>query len=184
MLSLPVAEKEKMFRKLSEKLFYTQCVPEGLSGTHVFLSLGSNLGDRKKYLEEALACLQESGFFLLKVSSVYETSPVGCEDGAGAFYNIAAEGIWQKEAHALLAVCQNIEQKLGRPADHAHWVSRVVDIDIILFGEEKIHTPVLVIPHPLAVKRRFVMEPLAQIAAELFFPGSCKKIGEISKELV
>ena len=172
-----------MFRKVSEKLSYTQCVPENLSSTHVFLSLGSNLGERKKYLEKALALLQENGFFLLKVSSIYETSPVGCEDGAGVFYNIAVEGIWQKDAFMLLALCQKIEQALGRPADHAHWVSRVVDIDIILFGEEKIHTPELVIPHPLAVKRRFVMEPLAEIAAELSFPGTGKKIGEISKEL-
>ena len=172
-----------MFRKVSEKLFYLQCVPEIPSGTHVFLSLGSNLGDRKKYLEEALALLQEKGIFLLKVSSIYETSPVGCEDGAGAFYNIALEGIWQKNADMLLALCQKIEQDLGRPADHAHWVSRVVDIDIILFGMEKIHTPTLVIPHPLAVKRRFVMEPLAEIAAELSFPGCGRKVGEICKEL-
>ncbi|MBR2904906.1 MAG: 2-amino-4-hydroxy-6-hydroxymethyldihydropteridine diphosphokinase, partial [Lentisphaeria bacterium] len=93
-----------MFRKVSEKLSYTQCVPENLSSTHVFLSLGSNLGERKKYLEKALALLQENGFFLLKVSSIYETSPVGCEDGAGVFYNIAVEGIWQKDAFMLLAL--------------------------------------------------------------------------------
>ncbi|MBR2364952.1 MAG: 2-amino-4-hydroxy-6-hydroxymethyldihydropteridine diphosphokinase, partial [Lentisphaeria bacterium] len=81
-----------MFRILSEKIIYTACVPEDLSGTHVFLSLGSNLGERKTYLENALALLQENDFSLLKVSSLYETSPVGCEDGAGTFLNIAVEG--------------------------------------------------------------------------------------------
>lgn len=174
-----------MFRVLSEKLFFNACVPEkSPSGTHVFLSLGSNLGDKKKYLENALGLLQENGFHLLKVSSIYETEPVGCEEGAGNFYNIAAEGIWQEQdAFQLLALCKKIETISGRPPDHPHWVSRNVDIDIIFFGEESIRTPVLTIPHPLAGQRKFVMAPLAEIAPEKIFPGTGKNCRELDREL-
>ena len=171
-----------MIRKLSERLCFTACVPEGSSsGTHVFLSLGSNLGDRKKFLEEALFLLQKNQFFIVQNSSIYETSPVGCEEGAASFYNIVTEGIWDSDAFALLALCKKIETELGRPADHAHWVSRNVDVDIIFFGEELIHTPVLTVPHPLAKERAFVLAPLAEIAAERIFPGrkeSCRQLRE------
>ena len=183
MLSASPAEKMEMFRVISEKLSYTKCVPEDLSGTHIFLSLGSNLGERKAYLENALELLQKNDFILLNVSSIYETAPVGCEDGAGTFYNIAVEGTWRKDPYSLLSLCQKIEQELGRPADHAHWVSRVVDIDIILFGGEKINSPALTVPHPLALQRLFVMQPLAGIAPDLIFPGTGRKICDICKDL-
>lgn len=172
-----------MIRILKEKLSISSCVPENCSGTHVFLSLGSNLGKREEYLQNALLLLEKGGFSLLKVSSSYETDPVGCEKEAGKFLNIAVEGIWKESAFSLLALCQNIEILSGRPACHAHWVSRVLDIDIILFGEEKIHTEELTVPHPLALQRRFVMEPLAEIAPFLIFPGEEKNCCQIKEEL-
>lgn len=173
-----------MFRGISEKLLIHTCVPENFSGTHVFLSLGSNLGDRKEYLQKAIFLLEENGCPLLRVSSCYETTPVGCEEGAGAFLNIAVEGVWQKDALSLLKLCQKIETELGRPSLHAHWVSRVVDIDIIFFGDDIIALPELSIPHPLAKERRFVMEPLAEIAAERLFPGTEKSCYQIFCALV
>ncbi|MBP5182155.1 MAG: 2-amino-4-hydroxy-6-hydroxymethyldihydropteridine diphosphokinase, partial [Lentisphaeria bacterium] len=83
------------------------------SGTHVFLSLGSNLGDRKAYLKRALSLLGEGGFSLEKVSSLYETSPEGCEDGAKKFLNLVSAGFWKGDAHSLLALCKKVETALG-----------------------------------------------------------------------
>ena len=171
-----------MFRRLSVKLENISCVPE-LSGTHVFLSLGSNLGDRKAYLKKAFSLLGEGGFSLEKVSSLYETSPEGCEEGAKKFLNLVSSGFWKKDAHALLALCKQAETALGRPPDHPHWVSRVADIDILLFGEEKLFSETLTVPHPLALQRRFVLEPLAEIAPDLIFPGTGKSCGELLREL-
>lgn len=159
------------------------CVPEQVSGTHVFLSLGSNLGEREIFLQRAIHELFSHDFYPVKISSLYETLPVSCEENAGKFLNIALEGIWKKDAFSLLELCLKTEQKLGRPADHAHWVSRVVDIDIILFGEEKICTKELTVPHKLAAERLFVMACLAEIAPDRVFPGKGATFQEICERI-
>ena len=87
--------------------------------------------------------------------------------GTPAFLNGALSGLWSGTAEELLLLCQKIEAENGRPPDHAHYVSRTLDLDIILFGRQIIREPALTIPHPLAVHRSFVMTPLREIEPEM-----------------
>lgn len=135
-------------------------------GGSVFLALGSNKGDREQHLRNAFAALKRGGFRLGGVSSMYETEPVGCEAGAGIFLNCVIRGNWSGSADELLNLCQSIEVAEGRSEHHAHWVSRELDIDLILFGNEVIHTERLTVPHPLVLERPFVLEPLQELSAE------------------
>ena len=86
---------------------------------------------------------------------------------APEFTNAAVSGFWSSTPSELLRLCQRIEAENGRPNDHAHHVSRTLDLDIILFGRETVALPDLTIPHPEAAKRDFVMEPLHEIEPEL-----------------
>lgn len=148
--------------------------------TRVFLSLGSNIEPRKKYLEEAVEGLDRiPRTKLLSFSSIYETKAWGKED-QDDFYNIAVEIETALSPHELLKQTQKIELALGRERK-VHWGPRTVDIDLLLFGEETVNTEDLKIPHPLMTKRRFVLEPLQQVAGELKLQG--RKIGEILEEL-
>ena len=87
--------------------------------------------------------------------------------GTPAFLNGAVSGLWGGTARELLRLCQTIEAENGRPADHAHYVSRTLDLDIVLFGRQSIREPDLTVPHPLAVRRAFVMTPLREIEPEM-----------------
>ncbi len=144
---------------------------------HYFLSLGSNLGNRRKNLARALRALEEAGVNVVRVSSVYKTEPV---DGAGPnwFFNIAAEIQTCLAPEALLRLIQAVEQKLGRPANK-RGEPRVIDIDILLAGDRIIHSEQLSIPHPRLDKRNFVLVPLAEISGETVHPGRQKKINEL-----
>ena len=88
------------------------------------------------------------------------------------FLDRAVTGVWHDSALELLKLCQKIEVEAGRPVIHSSRESRVLDIDIILFGNEMISLPELIIPHPRARQRRFVLEPLAEIAHDWQFPDS------------
>ena len=87
--------------------------------------------------------------------------------GTAAFLNGAVSGHWAGTAGELLRLCQKIEAENGRPADHEHYVSRTLDLDIVLFGRRIVREPALTIPHPLAVHRAFVMTPLREIEPEM-----------------
>lgn len=87
--------------------------------------------------------------------------------GTPPFLNGAVSGLWDGTPGELLRLCQKIEAENGRPADHAHYVSRTLDLDIVLFGRQSIREPALTIPHPLAVRRAFVMTPLREIEPEM-----------------
>lgn len=141
--------------------------PEGVSA---FLALGGNLGDRDAVFRSALRRLCENGFAIEAVSSFYETAPVGCEPGAPAFYNAVVRGRWAGSPEALLGLCRKLEVEAGRPADHPHWHSRTLDLDLILFGDRILASESLTVPHPRAHERLFVMVPLAEIAPEVVFP--------------
>ncbi len=148
--------------------------------TRVFLSLGSNLGHRKVYLEQAVLGLDKIPHSrVIRSSSVYETTAWGKTD-QGNFYNIAVELETSLEAHDLLHFTQAIEHSLGREREE-FWGPRTIDIDLLLFGEEKIDTQELTIPHPFMTKRAFVLEPLQEIAGDLKLQG--KGIGEMLEEL-
>lgn len=134
-----------------------------------FLSLGSNLGDRASTLEAALRDLEASGDVrILRRSSLYETAPVGKTDQP-EFYNLVAEVETALDPAALLERCQAVERALGRVRTE-RWGPRTVDVDILLYGAETVRTARLIVPHPELLRRRFVLEPLLEIAPEAALP--------------
>ena len=131
------------------------------------IALGGNLGDVPASFRRACESLSNAGFRIRRFSSLLKTAPVGCEQGAPEFTNAAVSGFWDDTPSELLRVCQRIEAENGRPNDHAYHVSRTLDLDIILFGHETVALPDLIIPHPEAAKRDFVMIPVREIEPEL-----------------
>ncbi|MEK7545160.1 MAG: 2-amino-4-hydroxy-6-hydroxymethyldihydropteridine diphosphokinase [Patescibacteria group bacterium] len=129
----------------------------------IFLGLGSNLGDRKKYLEDALVLLEQYGVKIVKRSSIVETDPVGLTDQP-RFLNMVVEVSTKLSPEDLLKVCLDVENKLGRVRT-VRFGPRTIDIDILLYGERKIETDFLRIPHPRMEERGFVMEALKELDA-------------------
>ena len=138
-----------------------------MSDTLCVIALGGNIGDVPAAFRRAREALSNAGFRIRRFSSLYRTTPVDCEPGAPLFTNAAVSGVWDGSAHDLLGLCQSIEAANGRPNDHAHHVSRTLDLDIILFGRETIRLPDLTVPHPEAARRDFVMNPVREIEPEL-----------------
>ncbi|HSU61707.1 MAG TPA: 2-amino-4-hydroxy-6-hydroxymethyldihydropteridine diphosphokinase [Bryobacteraceae bacterium] len=135
-----------------------------------FLSLGSNLGDRQKNLEQALAALEQEQIQIVSQSAIYETEP---QDVASQpwFLNMVVECQSRYFPLQMLTVIERIERDLGRiRTGVAPRGPRVIDIDILLFGNAVIEGPQLTIPHPRMLQRRFVLEPLLEIAPELRHP--------------
>ena len=132
----------------------------------IFLGLGSNLGDRKRFLDEALAALPGCGITIDTVSSIYETSPVGVTDQPD-FLNMVVEVTTELSARQLLEAIKGIEKDLGRTSG-PRWGPRVIDIDLLLYGDEVIDEPDLVVPHPELFSRQFVLDPLREIAPQRF----------------
>lgn len=136
---------------------------------NIFLGLGSNVGDRLGNLKQALQQLAElSGTELIRCSSIYETEPVGLKQQQD-FLNLAAEVASTHTPQSFLQQIQIIEDEMGRTRD-LHWGPRTIDIDILYWGQEVISIDMLQIPHPEVRKRRFVLQPLAEIAADFCPP--------------
>jgi 2-amino-4-hydroxy-6-hydroxymethyldihydropteridine diphosphokinase len=142
----------------------------------VYLSLGSNVGDRENHLREAIARLETSGR-IRSVSSFYETEPVDFTDQAW-FLNCAVALETDETPEQLMATILRIEREMGRRRVQKKG-PRIIDIDILLFGEAVVDTPELSVPHPAMHRRRFVLEPLAEIAPTAWHPGLKKTIGEL-----
>jgi 2-amino-4-hydroxy-6-hydroxymethyldihydropteridine diphosphokinase len=134
----------------------------------VYLSLGSNLGDRPANLRDAIAALPAADFRVGKVSSFYETEPVDYLDQPW-FLNCVVEGETASQPLDLLHALRAIEAQLGSKKAFAKG-PRLLDIDILLFGDLSIDTPELRVPHPRMLQRKFVLAPLAEIAPELKHP--------------
>jgi 2-amino-4-hydroxy-6-hydroxymethyldihydropteridine diphosphokinase len=135
----------------------------------VYLSLGSNIGDRAAHLNAAIAALADAGVRVLKTSAFYETEPVDYLEQEW-FLNCVVEGETELPAHALLARLREIEARMGSKKIIAKG-PRILDIDILLYGDETIATAELQVPHPRMAQRRFVLVPLAEIAPELRHPS-------------
>lgn len=131
----------------------------------VHLSLGSNIGDRAANLEAAIAALSGAGIRVSKVSSFYETEPVDYLQ-QDWFLNCVVEGETELPAGALLGRLREIEKRMGSEKVIAKG-PRILDIDILLYGDETIATPELQVPHPRMTQRRFVLVPLAEIAPDV-----------------
>ncbi|WP_027415794.1 2-amino-4-hydroxy-6-hydroxymethyldihydropteridine diphosphokinase [Aneurinibacillus terranovensis] len=136
----------------------------------VFLGLGSNIGDREFHLVEAVRKLQETGIVVKRSSTIYETEPVGYVEQA-PFLNVAIEVETVLSPMQLLEQTQRIEKELGRTRD-IRWGPRTLDIDILLYGQEKVKESCLQIPHPRMGERAFVIVPLAEIAPDFPIPLS------------
>jgi GTP cyclohydrolase-4 len=133
----------------------------------VFLGLGSNLGDRAEHLRAALQELA-AAFQVERVSSIYETVPQLVADQP-RYYNLVCAGRTQLAPRDLLRFLKNLERRLGRTPTYRYG-PREIDLDLLLYGDEIITTPDLVIPHPRMAERGFVLIPLAEIAPERVHP--------------
>jgi 2-amino-4-hydroxy-6-hydroxymethyldihydropteridine diphosphokinase len=141
------------------------------SETTAYIALGANLGDRKKNIRAALDALASTdNIKIIRVSPLIETAPIGGPPDSPAYLNAAAELQTTLGSHALLHRALEIEKSLGRTR-RDKWEPRPIDIDLLLFGDQIISSQELVIPHPLMHERRFVLEPLAQIAPEAVHPA-------------
>lgn len=146
----------------------------------VYLSLGSNLGDRSANLKMAIEKLSEFGS-VAAVSSFYETEPVDTGPQPW-FLNCAVKLDTEKMPRQLIAAILNLEQSLGRQRRQEK-APRTIDIDILLFGSSIVELPSLTIPHPRLHERRFVLEPLAEIAADARHPVFKRSIRELRDAL-
>jgi 2-amino-4-hydroxy-6-hydroxymethyldihydropteridine diphosphokinase len=134
-----------------------------------YISLGSNMGDRKTYLEEAVDILSSHGDIeITSVSSIYETDPVGYTE-QGKFLNMVVEISTDLNPEVLLHQCLQIEEDLGRKRQFK-WGPRIIDLDILLYNDENIESEILQIPHPRMQERAFVLIPLLEIAPSLMHP--------------
>jgi 2-amino-4-hydroxy-6-hydroxymethyldihydropteridine diphosphokinase len=143
----------------------------------VYLSLGSNLGDREGNLAAAITLLEASGVSVTRASSIYETEPREVRDQPW-FLNLAVETRTQLLPLQLLARILRIEQQLGRRRLRPKG-PRTIDIDILLYGSSVIDTERLTVPHPRLAERRFVLEPLAEIAPGLRHPVTRRTVQEM-----
>lgn len=135
----------------------------------VYLSLGSNLGDRKAQLQEAVRLLQSNpSISNMKMSSIYETAPVGYLN-QDAFLNLVVRLETSLSPLSLLDTCQEIEQILQRER-LIRWGPRTVDLDVLLYGQEQLTTERLIIPHPHMYERAFVLVPLRELMPALRLP--------------
>lgn len=141
-----------------------------------YIGLGSNLGDREQFLRGALERVRAAeGVQGLRASSFYETQPVGGPAGQGKFLNAAAIVETTLSPHDFLHLLQRVELELGRERKE-HWGPRTIDLDLLLYDDLVLETPELSIPHPRMHERRFVLEPLSEIAPDLLHPVTGKRI--------
>jgi 2-amino-4-hydroxy-6-hydroxymethyldihydropteridine diphosphokinase len=143
----------------------------------IYLSLGSNLGDREANLRAAIAALPDAGVRVRRVSSLYETEPVDFLEQPW-FLNCVVEGETELKPLGLLRALREIEAKMGSKKLVAKG-PRLMDMDILLYGQETMDTPELQVPHPRMHLRRFVLVPLAEIAPEVRHPSWSASVAEL-----
>jgi len=154
--------------------------PGDAADTTVALALGSNLGDRNAHLDAAIAAIRAlPSTRIVAVSRWIETDPVG-PGVQGKYLNGAALIRTALSPQALLKELHRIEQSRGRVRSRSQrWEARTLDIDILTFGDLVLHEPNLTIPHPRLHERRFVLDPLAEIAPDLLISGLAKRVREL-----
>ena len=135
-----------------------------------YIALGSNLGPREKNIADAIEKLRHTpGVEVMRVSNLLENPSVGGPPDAPSFLNAAAELRTTLGAHALLQRLLEIEKELGR-LRREKWAPRVIDLDLLLHGDHILSSQELIVPHPLMHERRFVLQPLAEIAPDVVHP--------------
>ncbi len=143
-----------------------------------FVGLGSNLGDRPAALREAIRRLAlVPGVAIGEISSFRETEPIG-KTNQPRFLNAALELEFDRSPEELLEHLLRIEHELGRVRGE-RWGPRSVDLDLLLFGDRVLSTDRLTLPHPRMAERRFVLEPLAELAPDLLVPGTGRTVRQL-----
>jgi 2-amino-4-hydroxy-6-hydroxymethyldihydropteridine diphosphokinase len=146
-----------------------------------FVALGSNLGDSRRIILSAIARLQKFSESPILKSSLWQTTPVDCPSDSPKFVN-AVVGLILKEnetPESLLKKLRGLEKEFGRAPKTVLNEPRPLDLDLIAFGNETRNSPELALPHPCAHLRRFVLQPLSEIAPELILPGQGKTVSQL-----
>ena len=137
--------------------------------TIAYMGIGSNVGDRSSFCRRAVTALDNTpGVEVDATSDLYETSPIGPPQRS--YVNMVVRVRTDRDARSLLDLCKRIEAQLGREPADIRWGPRVIDLDILLFGDEKISEPDFEVPHPHMTERRFVLVPLLQIDPDVTDP--------------
>ena len=152
-----------------------------LPSSLAIVALGSNLGDSRQIIRDALARLQNLSDRPIFKSSLWQTAPVNCPPGSPPFVN-AVVGLAPQNSEtpeSLLQKLRALEKQFGRPPKKVLNEPRALDLDLIAFGTETRNTPELILPHPRAHRRRFVLQPLSEIAPDFVLPGQSKTVSRL-----
>ena len=151
----------------------------------IYVALGSNLGNSRENVEHALRRLEEISDLPIQSSSVWKSTPVDCPPGSPDFLNAVAEltPIGGETPESFLWSLQNLEKELGRTPKKILNEARVIDLDLVAFGEEVRTSEFLTLPHPRAHLRKFVLAPLAELAPDLVLPGKKKSVRNLLSDL-
>jgi 2-amino-4-hydroxy-6-hydroxymethyldihydropteridine diphosphokinase len=137
--------------------------------TLAFIGLGANLGDARQAIKDAIVCLaQQVGITVVARSSMYQTAPV--DAGGDDYYNAVVKVQTSFNASQLLRICHHIEDQFGRERPFRN-APRTLDLDLLLFGDERHQTEFLTLPHPRITERAFVLVPLLELDPEMQIPG-------------
>ncbi len=153
--------------------------------SEAFIALGSNLGDREAHLRFAVQGIDAlPGVEFVRGSRIYETEPVG-PAGQGAYLNAVVEVATTRTPRELLTALLGIEEEAGRKrsAEETRWGPRVLDLDLLLYGDRQIDEPGLSLPHPRMHERAFVLEPLCEIAGDRLHPRLRTRFAELAAQV-
>ena len=149
------------------------------------VALGSNLGNSREAIQAAITHAKFITDHPILRSSIWETSPVDCPPGSPKFLNAVVAFVPQRgeTPESLLKKLQDLEKSFGRTPKKVLNEARPLDLDLIAFGNETRNSPDLILPHPRAHSRRFVLQPLSEIAPDLILPGQTKTVTQLLAEL-
>ena len=149
-----------------------------LNMNRVFLSLGSNRGNRQEYLQTAVSALEKKAGKVLKASHIYETEPWKMNDGTN-FLNQLILLETSLDSQQIMTLIIEMETSLGRIRSTSGYEPRTIDIDILFFNEEIIESESITVPHPLISERRFILEPLCELAPNYIHPLLKKSLKQL-----
>lgn len=152
----------------------------------VGIALGSNLGERLSHLQAARNALLElaAPAAIYLQASIYQTEPLLCPPGSPPFYNTVVEFDFEGQPLDLLRLTQDLEKTLGRSTTSVRNAPRVIDIDLLYFGDQSICHTALILPHPRFHLRRFVLQPLEEIRPQLILPGHFLSVQNLLQALI